>query len=257
MNNYPDYVHDEMIRYYESELINIGECKDIAGKLIFDERMSFVWSALSKRANSKEMPYFFFASLTEKIELLNKGPCEWDLITHRNKMAKLKRISELSRLLSLEIEGTPVDISVTSFMNHRVFVRSFQDKWEGNDRLKMMNFTLEKYCSEGNGFYFDKTENDLGISNVWSSVGVNGPHVSSVLDSLSRKAAEYSPASVIKRKGDNPEKTYFVRSLSDFFKDFFGESLYNITAVISSIFLNIEIDIETVVSITKSGKPLA
>jgi len=55
MNNYPDYVHDEMIRYYESELIDIGECKDIAGKLIFDERMSFVWSALSKRANSKEM----------------------------------------------------------------------------------------------------------------------------------------------------------------------------------------------------------
>lgn len=253
MNNYPDYVHDEMIRYYESELINIGECKDIAGKLIFDERMSFVWSALSKRANSKEMPYFFFASLTGKIELLNKGPCEWDLITHKNKIAKLKRISELSRLLSLEIEDTPIDSSVTSFINHEFYFRMFHDKWEGNGRLKMMDYTLEKYCSEKNGTYFDKAENDLGISNVWNSVGVNGPHMSSALDSLSKKAAEYIPISVIKRKSENPEKTYFVRSLSEFFKDFFGESLYNITAVISSIFLDEEIDIEAVVSITKSS----
>jgi len=203
------------------------------------------------------MPYFFFASLTGTIELLNKGPCEWDLTTHRNKIAKLKRISKLSRLLSLEIEGTPLDTSVTSYMNHGFFVRRFQEKWEGADRLKMMDYTLDKYCSEINGTYVDKNDSVLGISNVWNSVGVNGPHLSSVLDSLSQKAAEYNPTSVIKRKGDNPEKTYFVRSLSEFFKDFFGESLYNITAVISSIFLNIEIDIETVVSITKSGKPLA
>lgn len=253
MSNYPDYVHEEIIRYYESELINADGCKDITSKLIFDERMMFIWSALSKRANSLNSPFFFFACLAMKINELAEGPSEWDLVTHKNKIAKIKRISELSRMLSMELDGTPLDSSVTSYMSHGYFVRRFQDKWQSGDRLKVMDYVLDKYCSEVNGTYVDNTDDVLGISAAWNSVGVNGPYLSSVLDSLSQKAEEFNPVSVIKRKSGTPEKTFFVRSLSDFFKSGFGDSLYNITAVISSIFLNSDIDIETVVSINKSS----
>lgn len=249
MNNYPEYVPDEFIRYYEFELISSEE-KIAANKMIFDARMAFVWSALSKRANECKIPYFFYQSLIMNIVEISKGPSEWDLLTQKEKELKVNRISKLSRQLSEEIDGTPLDDALTEYFNHKHYIEWFKSHNKDEMSINRMNYHLDKFCKETKHGYVGGNYPGVSVASAWMAAGVNGPHISSMLIELHSNAAEFEISSIIKRKA-NPKKSFFVRRLSSFFEESFNLKLYALTANLSSLFLDEEVTQEEVISITK------
>lgn len=249
MSEYPSYVPVEFIRYYEFELTSDFE-KGVIEKLIFDERMSFIWSALTKRANEMRIPYFFYQSLVINISFFIDGPNDWELLTHKEKKQKIEKISNLAKLLSSELEGTPLDTAATEYSNHEYYIDCFLKHSNDAFAKKRMNAHLAKFFELKNGEYCKKDNVDIDFSSVWMVAGVKAPRTSVLLNELNIKADEYEVVSVIKRK-TNPKKSYFIRRLAAFFDECFEQKLYNITATISSVFLDEEVTQEDVVSITK------
>ncbi|BCZ43649.1 TPA: hypothetical protein K8N54_004033 [Serratia marcescens] len=249
MSNYPEYVPEDFIRYFEFEFISSEE-KEVASKIIFDERMAFSWSALDKRANECKVPYFFYQSLVMTISEALKGPSDWDLLTHKEKEAKVQKISRLASQLSKEIEGTPLDGLITEYFNHEFYINWFKEHNQDELSHKRMDFHLERFCEKQGKFYISKDEQCLGVSSAWSAVGLASPSVGSMLNELHLKSDEFESISIIKRKS-NPKKSFFVRRISAFFEESFGSKLYALTASIASLFLEEELTQEDVVSITK------
>lgn len=249
MNNYPNYIPSELIRYYEFELTSDIE-KTIIEKLIFDERMAFIWSALEKRANEMTVPYFFYQSLVLNISFFVEGPNDWELLTHKEKKQKIEKISNLSRLLSRELEGTPLDTATTEYSNNKYYIDWFLNHSNDDFAKRRMNTHLDKFFELKNREYCKKDNVDIDFSSVWMVAGVSAPRTSVLLNELHIKADGYEVISVIKRK-TNPKKSYFIRRLAAFFDKCFEQKLYNITAAISSVFLDEEVTQEDVVSITK------
>lgn len=246
---YPDYVPVELIRYYEFELTSDME-KPIIEKLIFDERMAFIWAALTKRANEMEIPYFFYQSLVINISFFIDGPNDWELLTHKEKKQKIEKISTLSKLLSNELEGTPLDTATTEYSNNKSYIDWFMKHSNDDFAKKRVNTHLAKFFELKDSEYCKKNNVDIDFSSVWMMAGVSAPRTSVLLKELHIKADSYEVISVIKRK-TNPKKSYFIRRLAAFFDECFEQKLYNITATISSVFLDEEVTQEDVVSITK------
>ncbi|EPR3506483.1 hypothetical protein QZQ41_22765 [Serratia marcescens] len=249
MSNYPEYVPEDFIRYFEFEFIRKEE-KAAASKMIFDDRMAFVWSALSKRANECTIPFFFYQSLVMHIVEISKGPSEWDLLTQKEKESKVSRIAKLSRMLSEEIDGTPLDDALTEYFNHKFYIEWFKSHNKDEISINRMNHYLDEFCKKTERGYIRGDNLGIGVSSAWNAVGVNGPHISSMLIDLHVNAIEFETSSIIKRKV-NPKKSFFVRQLSAFFEELFNLKLYELTANLSSLFLDEEVTLEEVKSITK------
>lgn len=215
MHNYPECVPSLFIGYYESDLI-CDEEKDVAHKMIFDERFKFSWSALEKRANQWGIPCFFYQSLTMVIVDALKGPSDWDLLTQKEKETKIDKIKKLARQLSDEINGTPLDEPVTEYFNHKAYFNWFKYKNNDSEAIGKMDYYLERFCEEGD-FEF-KSKNDFcSVSSAWSVVGVNAPPVSRLIDDLHHKSELFECSSIIKRK-KNPNRSFFVRTVSNFLR---------------------------------------
>lgn len=249
MSEYPSYVPVEFIRYYEFELTSDVE-KMIIDKLIFDEKMAFIWSALTKRANEMKIPYFFYQSLVINISFFIDGPNDWELLTHKEKKQKIDKISNLSKLLSSELEGTPLDTATTEYSNNKFYIDWFLKHNNDDIAKKRVSTHLAKFFELKDSEYCKKDNVDIDFSSVWTMAGVSAPRTSGLLKELHIKADGYEVISVIKRK-TNPKKSYFIRRLAAFFDECFEQKLYNITAAISSVFLDEEVTQEDVISITK------
>lgn len=249
MNDYPNYIPSEFVRYYEFEFTSDFE-KQIIEKLIFDERMAFIWSALEKRANEMTVPYFFYQSLVLNISFFVDGPNDWELLTQKEKQSKVDKISKLSGQLALELKGSPFDEMITQYSNHEFYINWFMKHCRDEGAKKRVDAHLHRFFELKNRHYVQKDGEDISFSSVWMVAGVSAPSLSSVMQDLEYKAKEYKASSVLKRKV-NPQKSYFVRKLSGFFYEYFGQKLYNITATISSVFLDEDITQDEVISIMK------
>ncbi|HGF8956751.1 TPA: hypothetical protein ACJCW2_001174 [Yersinia enterocolitica] len=249
MSDYPDNVHRDLIDLYESDLL-FGKQKDIAEKLIFDERMRFSWGAFSKRINECGRPFFFLHGMILSIEDFLTGPSAWDLLTQKEKEEKVNRISKLSSQLADEIMGTPLDVNVTEYFNHKFYLEWFKEHNKDEMAISRMNYFLDKFCKIDDAYYKKGDGLDLGVASAWHAVGVNGPNMSGIFTDLHTNAVKFKSVSIIKRKA-NPNKSFFVRKLSAFFEASFNLKLYELTAAISSVFLDEDISREEVTSMTR------
>lgn len=245
MNKYPDYVPCEFISAYHSEFLREDE-KTIAQELIFNENMTAIWKPLSQRALQAGHVEWFYISLISAISSCVSGPSEWDLLTPKNKDKKAEKVSSLCKKLSNALNGTPLDKRITSYINDygSLYSAILLNKAITDDEKEIIerNFIDDGECT--------RLDKNIDISYLWHAIGINGDLISEVLDRISVEAESSNFESIIKRKTD-VNKVFFVRGLSSFFNKRTGMSLYNITAVISSIFLNEEITQEQVISITK------
>ncbi|HGK4589860.1 TPA: hypothetical protein ACJ2UD_003452 [Yersinia enterocolitica] len=249
MSNYPDNVHRDLINLYESELL-LGKQKDIAKKLIFDERMRFSWGALSKRINECERPFFFLHGMILSIEEFLAGPSAWDLLTQKEKEEKINRISKLSSQLADEINGTPLDVTLTEYFNHKFYFDWFKEHSRDEIAVNRMNYYLDTHCGKNDNYYVNGDNIGIGVASAWHAAGVCGPSVSYMLTDLHTNAEAFEAVSIIKRKA-NPNRSFFVRKLSAFFETSFNLKLYELTATISSVFLEEDISGEEVTSMTR------
>ncbi|CBJ79848.1 hypothetical protein XBJ2_310010 [Xenorhabdus bovienii str. Jollieti] len=278
MTEYPEYVDYCLIEWYESEVIldftipipdakkeeldkvgcfidsnewtpTLSE-KDVAYKLIFDEKMIFIWSALSNRANECRNPYMFYQSLTDEIISAIKGPSDWDLLTQKQKEEKTEKIKKLSFELNKEISNTPLDVSIMNYASHESYFQRFKRMHNSEKSNNMLDHHLEKYCFYKNSHFLPKYGHEGAIGWAWNSVGVTSPSISSFLQDLNEQANSFKCESILKRK-NQIKRTFFVRKISAFFSDNFGTPLHNITATISSVFLDEDITIEEVRSMIR------
>ncbi|WP_407300841.1 hypothetical protein [Raoultella ornithinolytica] len=249
MKEYPSYVPVEFIMYYNFEFISETE-KPIARKMIFDERMAFIWSALGKRASEVSIPLFFYQSLVLSISSFVDGPNNWELLTQKEKQNKIKKILNLSEQLSNELIGSPLDEMVTDYFNDKFYIDWFLKNSTDENAKKRVGYYLDKYFHLEGRVYIINGGVDFDFSSVWMAAGISAPSLSGVLQDLHIKSKEFNISSIIKRK-TNPKKSYFIRSLAGFFEQCFGQKLYGITATLSSVFLEEDVTQEDVVSITK------
>ncbi|NBM87615.1 hypothetical protein GWI73_15630 [Proteus sp. G2661] len=278
MKEYPEYVDDTIIKWYESDIISdfkmpipdenkddldkagcffdsnvwnetLSE-KEVVQILIFNDDMRFIWSSLSKRANEFRIPYVFYQSLTHEIIEAYTGPNNWELLTQKQKEEKMEKIKKLSFELCKEISNTPLDLSVMNFANYSFFFERFNMIAKSDVQKNRLDHHLDKYCEIKNSQYIPKTGYDGAIGWAWTSVGVTSPSIGSVLQTLSEKADSFKCESILKRK-NQVRRAFFIRKLSKFFMETFGTPLHNITATISGVFLKEDISIEEVRSIIR------
>ncbi|EOI1480855.1 MULTISPECIES: hypothetical protein [Proteus] len=277
MKEYPEYVDNTIIKWYESDIISdfkmpipdenkddldkagcffdsnvwnetLSE-KEVVQTLIFNDDMRFIWSSLSKRANEFRIPYIFYYILTHKIIDAYSGPNDWELLTQKQKEEKMAKIKKLSFELCKEISNTPLDLSVMSFANYKSFFERF-NMIVKNDIQKNLECFLNRYCEIKNSHYIPKNGDDRVIGAAWAGVGVMSPSIGSVLQTLSEKADSFKCESILKRK-NQVRRVFFIRKLSMFFTETFGTPLHNITATISGVFLKEDISIEEVRSVIR------
>lgn len=278
MKSYPDYVDNIIIDYYESDLIsdfkipppeqskseldsdgcffdsnlwndNLSE-KDIIHKMIFNHKMRIIWPALNKRASECQSPTIFYKRLAAEINEAYIGPSDWELLTQKQKEDKIEKIKKLSFELCKEISNTPLDLSVMNFANHKSFFERFKLIANNKIQNENINYYLDKFCMRVNDNYIPKNNNDAAVGWAWASVGVTSPSVGSVLLDINERAKNFECDSILKRK-NQIMKVFFIRKISMFFLDVFETPLHNITAVISGVFLDEDISIDEVRSITR------
>ncbi|EAA6030685.1 hypothetical protein E0508_06190 [Salmonella enterica subsp. enterica serovar Kingston] len=274
MKNYPDYVDKEVIDLYESGLLpdfkipapdddkdaldRTGcvlnsnawneqiSAQEVMHKMIFDERMSPVWSALKKRAGECSSSSMFYISLCMEISIIYPGPDDWSLLTPSEKGKKLNKINKLALELCKEIANTPLDNDVMNYANHKLYFDTFKRRCLSEKTKKDIDFNLSLFCKLDNNCYVPiRGDLENVVGNVWSNVGVSAPSVSSLLQDIFYKTRDASYDSVIKRK-NQVRRSYFIRKLSMFFQGGFDLPLYVITAAISSVFLDEDITTEEV-----------
>ncbi|EBB0695621.1 TPA: hypothetical protein G8N62_002186 [Salmonella enterica] len=274
MNNYPDYVDKEAIDLYESGLLpdfkipapdddkddldSTGcvlnsnawneqiSAQEVMHEMIFDERMSPVWSALKKRAGECPSPFMFYVSLCTEISIIFPGPDDWSLLTPSEKKKKLNKINKLALELCKEIANTPLDNDVMNYTNHKLYFDRFKRHCLSENTKKELDFNLNFLCKLDNNCYVPiRGDLENAVGNVWSNVGVTAPSVSSLLQDIFYKTRDVSYDSVIKRKSQ-VRRAYFIRKLSMLFQSGFDSPLYVITAAISSVFLDEDITTEEV-----------
>lgn len=278
MKSYPDYVDNIIIDYYESDLIsdfkipppeqskseldsdgcffdsnlwndNLSE-KDIIHKMIFNNKMRIIWPALTKRASECQLPTIFYKRLAAEINEAYIGPSDWELLTQKQKEDKIEKIKKLSFELCKEISNTPLDLSVMNFANHKSFFERFKLIANNKIQNENINYYLDKFCMRVNDNYIPKNNNDAAVGWAWASVGVTSPSIGSVLLDINERTKNFECDSILKRK-NQIMKVFFIRKISMFFLDIFETPLHNITAVISGVFLDEDISIDEVRSITR------
>lgn len=220
--------------------------KEVMHKMISDVRMETVWPALKKRAEECSAPSIFYITLSTEISTIYQGPDDWSLLTPNEKERKLDKISKLALALCKEISNTPLDRNVMDYASHKFYFDNFKRHCVDERVKDKINFSLSNFCKLDNNHYVpvqDNLENVIG--NAWGDVGVTAPTVSSLLQDIYYKSKNTSYDSVIKRKSQ-VKRSFFIRRLSSFFQESFGTPLYNITAAISSVFLDEEISIDEV-----------
>lgn len=274
MNKYLNQVDETAIALYESELLpdykpeppkeskqeldamgcildsNVWDrqisVKEVMYKMMSDERMETVWPALRKRAEECSVPSLFYIALSTEISTIYPGPDDWSLLTPNEKKRKLDKISKLALALCKEIANTPLDKNVMDYASHKFYFDNFKLHCTDEKMKEKVDFNLSKFCRLENGHYVsiqDNLENVVG--NAWGDLGITAPPVSSLLQSIYSKVGNTTYDSVIKRKSQ-VKRAFFIRRLSSFFHESFGMPLYNITAAISSVFLDEEISIDEV-----------
>lgn len=278
MTDYPEYIDEKIIDWYESEVImdfkipvpstdkkeldaaglfldsneweDILSERDVVYKMIFDERMCFIWPSLSKRANECRIPYIFYQMLTGEIIEAIKGPSDWELLTQKQKEEKIERIKKLSFELNKEISNTPLDLSIMNFASHKFYFDRFNNICKSEMLKNKIDHYLDKYCYYENSHFTPKEGYEGAIGWAWMSVGVTSPSIGSFLQDLNEKANSFKCESILKRK-NQIRRTFFVRKISSFFFETFGTPLHNITATLSSVFLDEDITIEEVRSMIR------
>ncbi|WLJ46319.1 hypothetical protein [Edwardsiella piscicida] len=279
MNEYFEYVDEIAIALYESDLLpdfkqappekskaeldSIGcvldsnlwseqiSGKEVLHKMINDTRMSLVWPALKKRAEECPAPSMFYISLCNEIATIYPGPDDWSLLTPNEKKRKLDKINKLSLALCQEIANTPLDRCLMDYVSHKYYFDNFKKRCANEKARERIDFSLDKFCRLEYGNYIPINDNlDNVVSNAWGDVGVTAPPVSSLLQDIYSKAQNTTYDSVIKRKSQ-VKRAFFIRRLSMFFQGVFNTPLHNITAAISSVFLDEEISIDEVRSTTR------
>lgn len=220
--------------------------KEALHKMISDERMIMVWPALKKRAEECPAPSMFYIALCTEIAVIYPGPDNWSLLTPNEKKRKLDKINKLSLALCQEIANTPLDRSVMDYVSHKYYFDNFKQRCANEKTRERIDFILDRFCRLEYGNYIPIHDNlDNVVSNAWGDVGVTAPSVSSLLQSIFSKAQNTTYDSVIKRKSQ-VKRAFFIRRLSMFFQSAFNTPLHNITAAISSVFLDEEISIDEV-----------
>ncbi|CAM7707258.1 Uncharacterised protein [Klebsiella oxytoca] len=274
MNEYLNQVDEIAIALYESELLpdfkpdppkeskqeldamgcifdsNVWDkqisVKEVMYKMMSDERMETVWPALKKRAEECSVPSLFYIALSTEISTIYPGPDDWSLLTPNEKKRKLDKISKLALALCQEIANTPLDRNVMDYASHKFYFDNFRRHCTDEKMKEKVDFNLSKFCKLESGHYVSAQDNlENVVGNAWGDLGVTAPSVSSLLQSVYSKAENTTYDSVIKRKSQ-VKRAFFIRRLSSFFQESFGMPLYNITAAISSVFLDEEISIDEV-----------
>lgn len=248
MNDYPLCVPAGFIKLYQSGVLFENQMK-IAEKLIFDNRMELAWSALGKRASQFGVDVIFFQLLIIEIDELSKGPANWELLTQRERKSKVGKIASLAYSLAKEIEDTPFDEMLTEYINHKFCVDNALERALSEPAKKRFLWHVGEFCYLESQEYHSK-EKSLGMSSAWASAGITAPPIYNMLIGLHEKAINFVDKPVIKRKL-NPQKNHFVKKLSGFFLSHFGLKLHEITSTISSVFLDEDVTVDDVVSITK------
>ena len=220
--------------------------KEVMYKMMSDVRMETVWPALKKRAEECIVPSIFYIRLSIEISNIYSGPDDWSLLTPNEKKRKLDKISKLALALCQEIANTPLDINVMNYADHEFYFDNFKQHCADEKTKEKVDFNLSTFCRLESGHYVPIQDGfESAAGHVWGDIGVTAPPVSSLLQSIYSKAKNTTYDSVIKRKSQI-KRAFFIRKLSSFFQEFFGMPLYNITAAISSVFLDEEISIEEV-----------
>ncbi|MFN1148237.1 hypothetical protein [Serratia liquefaciens] len=274
MSEYYKYVDESAVALYESDLLpdfknptpqetkedldakgcvldsnNWGEqisAKEVMRRMIFDDRMSIAWPALKKRAEECTSPILFYITLCTEISLIYPGPDDWSLLTPNEKTQKLDKINKLALALCKEISNTPLDKNIMDYANHKFYFDTFKERCSSEKEKEKIDFNLSRFCKLENNHYIPAHSNlENVVSNAWAAVGITAPTVSSLLQDIFIKSASTTYDSVIRRK-NQVKRAFFIRKLGIFFQEAFDKPLYNITAAISSVFLDEEISIEEV-----------
>lgn len=221
-------------------------CKEVLYKMMSDVRMEVAWTALKKRAREYTVPPLFYIELCIEISKYYSGPDDWSLLTPKEKKQKMDKVSKLALALCKEIANTPLDIDVMGYVNDKYYFDYFKMRCHNKEIRDEIDFGLNLYCKLQDRVYVSAQDDiDDAVGLVWSGVGVRAPDVKSLLQDIHYKAKSVTYDSVIKRKSQI-KRAFFIRKLSSFFQKKFGTPLHNITAAISSVFLDEEISIEEV-----------
>ncbi|MDE9589141.1 hypothetical protein [Xenorhabdus bovienii] len=250
MRDYPEYVDSAIIKLYESE-DKLLRHKKIIKKLIFDEKMESIWSALKKRVTGDETERkYFYMSLAGVIYCYLHGPNEWTLLTEKQKEKKINKISNGIGMLMKEIKGTDLDFYLMQIFKKEEDIEHYIMKNGIEHKKDEIDFFWGNYKSLPDEERKNSINDTLFIAGLWDELGVKPVNVSEFLERLKKEIDLYEIKQIIKKK-TNPHKTYFIRSLSGYFNGTLETPLYNITATISSVFLEEDISIEEARSIIR------
>ncbi|MGP2467594.1 hypothetical protein V1956_23820 [Yersinia sp. 2540 StPb PI] len=243
-NAYPENTPKLLIDFYESDYaldISTGSgsitTRDVIGLLIFDDSVRHISNALVKRFLKYENTDIKLLTFSIMVSEASKGPNGWESLTPTEQKEKISRIRKLATELSSEVNGTPFDKAISTFID---------DKLLDNHYHNGLKYLTRKYLDSS------KSENkDLDVEHAFFSlVGYSQAKLPSLLESFANKDMIPDINPILKRK-TNPRRLFFIRSLSRYFKKQFGTNLYNITAVISSAVLKEAVTIDDVRSAMK------
>ncbi|MDR0218586.1 MAG: hypothetical protein LBI71_06835 [Enterobacteriaceae bacterium] len=252
MTEYPEDVPELFISFHESKLAirhkpsdTTLSIKEISNKFIFDERLKGILKPLSKRFNESgdcDKQSLKLFSLFTSIQDGISGPSNWNAMTPKEQEGKINKIKSLINSLSDEIKETPYDVYVMELIFGR----------QTDNPIESMNVAanLIVKCSDAEFINENSvTEMEMQMRPIARRMLIT--KASDLLTNFyNYKDNKTKENKIIKRK-TNIARLYFIRTLNDYFMMNFKTPLYNITAEITSCFLNESITIDSVRSALK------
>lgn len=204
--------------YRSMNILPRSESDELLLRLITDQRMKDVWLSLSRRKRSDEDEVKFWLTCEMAIAGWRGEP----KITNKERKQILFNIHNYSEMLSEEIR------KIRDFDSYNIVNLLKDDAVESIMEIFSSNLTLES------------KEDKISYSRFHLSYVM--PKLQTILINLMLISAQSLRNDVVVKKpnSENAEVHYFVRQLSNFFRNYFGQPLHDSVAITASVLLDVE-----------------
>jgi len=213
MKKIPDWIPERVLIYYEN-LHDSREKTDqasshykICKKLIFDNRMKSVWSALSRRT----MDEYYYILFCDAVVEGKIGLVRWHKMSLGEKDECKKKITSLAKELALQITNSPLG------------------------RLSLLDYWPSQYQEE----LLEKMTVNTGL-NFPILLSISQPTMVEFLHAISAKAEEINIQDAILKRPNiqAANQLFFIRIVGKFMIDMYGTPLYESVATTATVILN-------------------
>lgn len=180
---------------------------------------------------------FAYSSLYQTIEVAFAGISSWESYTKRERKERCIDIAKKARELAKLLKRTPFDDALLAEFDHPGYYRFVLEKFTAGQKehLKsMMNFGHITSSVDERVKLGEVTNEHQEILN---NIGLVAPSFSESLLGMALKADDRSKNvdEIVNRRGDSPQRVYFIRRVSDWFNWYCNDPLHTYTALLVNI----------------------